>query len=192
MKNRLNTIQYINDNIIDYNKKIHDITNRILNCKLLLVGGSGGSAADSGHFVGELMGRFEGILTPFPAINMMSEISTLTAITNDISYDGVFIQYINAFKQFEPCYLFISTSGKSTNILNAINFLIDIDHNTNIILITGDTTSVHNNNIMEFNIPNTNTAIIQEIGLMILHDIARVLKNRLVNNGGINGFRRSI
>jgi len=56
----------------------------------ILACGNGGSAADSQHFSGELLGRFERERPGLAAIALTTDTSTLTAITNDYDYEQVF------------------------------------------------------------------------------------------------------
>lgn len=175
-KNRITSFNCLIDNNT-LNKSIKDAINTICNQGMILVGGSGGSAADSSHFVGELLGRYTGKLTPFPAINMMSELATLTAMSNDVSYDSVLLQYIYAFNRYDPAYLFISTSGTSKNITNAITLLKELKLGRRVVLLTGDT--VKDDLINVINLPSHKTEFIQEFGLMVLHEIATGIKKSI-------------
>lgn len=178
IKNRIHVLEEFikNEKLRNDIKKAVDL---ILGCDILLVGGNGGSAADSSHFVGELVGRFNNKMNPFPAINMTADIACLTAIANDIDYGNIFNQYIEAFSKFNSAYLFISTSGKSKNILNAIELLLNKYNNKNIILLTGANCNDFNDRILTLNIPTVRTEYIQEAYLVVLHEIASEIKTRL-------------
>ena len=52
--------------------------------------GNGGSAADSQHFVAELVNRFERERPPLAAIALSTDTSSLTSIANDYAYQQVF------------------------------------------------------------------------------------------------------
>lgn len=89
---------------------------------LILVCGNGGSAADSQHFVAELIGIYEKHnRLPYPAIALTTNTSTLTAISNDVGYNAVFSRAITALGNRGDVLLAITTSGKSANILNALD-----------------------------------------------------------------------
>ena len=86
----------------------------------LIVFGDGGSAADSQHFVGELIGRFRKERTPIPAIALTTNTSTLTAIANDYGFEETFSRQIKALAKKGDVVMGISTSGNSKNVLKAI------------------------------------------------------------------------
>jgi len=86
----------------------------------LLVMGNGGSAADSQHFVAEMVGRFKMERKALPAVALTTDTSILTAIGNDYGYDLVFRRQIEALATAGDVVVGISTSGNSANILSAL------------------------------------------------------------------------
>jgi len=85
----------------------------------LLTCGNGGSATDSLHFSGEMVGRFLKERRPLPAISLAGDISAVTAIGNDYGYDMIFARGVEAFGRQGDILFAISTSGKSPNVLKA-------------------------------------------------------------------------
>jgi D-sedoheptulose 7-phosphate isomerase len=83
--------------------------------------GNGGSAADSQHLAAELVGRFKKNRKALPALALSVNTSILTAIGNDYSYDDVFSRQVEALVTSKDVVFGISTSGKSKNVINAIN-----------------------------------------------------------------------
>ena len=65
----------------------------------ILIAGNGGSATDSQHFAAELVGRFEKKRLPLPAIDLTSNSSSITSISNDFDYEEVFSRQIQALGQ---------------------------------------------------------------------------------------------
>ena len=179
-KDRVYLLQLLQN--IDIEKYINKAVDIFLSSDILLVGGNGGSAADASHFVGELMGRFDGIVSPFPTINMMSDIAYTSAISNDYNFTDIYYQFITAFSKFDTSYLFITTSGKSHNIEKAVEILIEEYNNEKIVILTGNYKRWFDNiqNIHVIHIPDIKTEYIQETCLMILHEIARKIKHKLV------------
>ena len=177
---RLGVYNLISNNT-EIQNKVNSIVDIILSSDILLVGGNGGSASDSSHFVGELIGRFNNITNPFPAINMTCDIAYLTAVSNDISFDDIFVQYIDAFSKMNTSYLFISTSGKSKNIISAIDRLVKKYNHKKIMLITGKDVQYkeYDGNLLVLNIPTNKTEYIQEAYISILHEIANEIKLKL-------------
>lgn len=86
----------------------------------LLACGNGGSAADSAHFATEFSCRFNGDRRPYPAIALASDAGLLTAIGNDYAFQDVFSRQVWAFGKPGDILLAFTTSGKSRNILSAI------------------------------------------------------------------------
>ncbi len=112
----------------------------------LLVCGNGGSAADSEHLVAELMkgfilkrelpdetrARFADKFGPegaqlaaqlegaLPAIALTGHNSLSTAVANDGAPNAMFAQQVWGYGQSGDVLLAITTSGNSTNVLNAL------------------------------------------------------------------------
>jgi len=86
----------------------------------ILICGNGGSASDSLHFSSELLNKFERVRRPLAAISLAADISTLTSIANDESYDAVFAKQVEALGRAGDILVAITTSGNSPNILQAV------------------------------------------------------------------------
>jgi D-sedoheptulose 7-phosphate isomerase len=86
----------------------------------VLLAGNGGSAADAQHIAGEFVGRFEYDRAPVAAIALTTDSSALTAIGNDYGYDHVFERQVQGLGRPGDVFIAISTSGRSPNILKAI------------------------------------------------------------------------
>lgn len=87
----------------------------------LLFAGNGGSAADAQHWAGELVSRFYFDRPGLPAVALTTDTSILTAIGNDYGYDYVFARQVEALARPGDVLFAISTSGKSKNILRAVD-----------------------------------------------------------------------
>ena len=86
----------------------------------VLLFGNGGSAADAQHIAAELVGRFLGERKALPAIALTTDTSALTAIANDYGYEEVFARQVQALGRTGDIAIAISTSGKSPNVLRAV------------------------------------------------------------------------
>lgn len=89
------------------------------NGKLLLCG-NGGSAADAQHIAAELVGRFRRERHALPAIALTVDTSILTAVGNDYGFEQIFARQIEAFGQANDVLVVLSTSGRSRNVLQAV------------------------------------------------------------------------
>ncbi len=82
--------------------------------------GNGGSAADAQHLAAEMVGKMIVDRGPLAAIALTTDTSNLTAIGNDFGFDAVFERQVKAIGRSGDILIAISTSGKSTNILKAV------------------------------------------------------------------------
>lgn len=87
----------------------------------LLIAGNGGSAADAQHLAAELVGRYKSERRGLPAIALTTDTSALTAIGNDYGFDVIFARQVQALGRAGDVLLAVSTSGRSANILAAID-----------------------------------------------------------------------
>lgn len=99
--------------------------------------GNGGSAAQADHFAGELMGRFRASDTrpPIRAHCLSNETGALTATANDFSYAVWPSRYLMEVLTDDDLCIWLSTSGRSDNVLNGIRQTVNgkLRH----VLITG-------------------------------------------------------
>jgi D-sedoheptulose 7-phosphate isomerase len=86
----------------------------------LLFMGNGGSAADSQHLAGEMVSRFAYDRPGLPAFALTTDTSVLTAIGNDYGYEHLFARQVQAVGKPGDVLFGITTSGKSPNILAAL------------------------------------------------------------------------
>jgi DnaA initiator-associating protein len=149
--------------------------NKILSC------GNGGSAGDAQHFSSELLNRYERNRPSLPAMALTTDSSTITSIANDFSYDEVFSKQIKALGQAGDILLAISTSGNSTNIINAMQAALARD--MTIVALTGkdggDMAGFIGENDVEIRVPSSRTARIQEVHLLVIHNLCESIDNAL-------------
>jgi D-sedoheptulose 7-phosphate isomerase len=87
--------------------------NRVFSC------GNGGSMCDAMHFAEELTGRYRKNRRGYPAV-AISDPGHLTCVANDFGFEQVFSRYVESHGRPGDCLLVLSTSGKSPNILRAV------------------------------------------------------------------------
>lgn len=97
-----------------------EMADRLLAGQRLLAAGNGGSAAEAQHLTAELVGRFDGEREPFSAISLHAESSAVTAIANDYGFDRMFARQVSAHGRPGDILMLLSTSGKSPNLLHAV------------------------------------------------------------------------
>jgi D-sedoheptulose 7-phosphate isomerase len=144
----------------------------------LLVFGNGGSAADAQHLSAEMVGRFQDERAALPAIALTVDTSILTSVANDYSYKQVFVRQIEALGQAGDVALGISTSGESPNVLMGLQAARARGLKT--IALTGrDGGSVGTAADIHVNVPDQNTARVQEVHRTLLHVMCEVIESDL-------------
>lgn len=178
--NEITTILSSQDLCVELEHLINAITESIARKSTIFVCGNGGSAADSLHFSGEMVGRFCKERKPLSCISLNSDIATLTAISNDYSYDHVFTRQLEAHYN-EGDFLFVlSTSGASKNIINVLEFASKNKVKTGAIL--GKNRYGSNIEIDYLvTVPSEITDLVQDIQKILIHQICYGVE-RFVSN----------
>jgi D-sedoheptulose 7-phosphate isomerase len=86
----------------------------------LLVAGNGGSAAEAQHLAAELVGKLREDRTPLSAIALCADSSAVTAIGNDYGFEELFARQVRAHGRPDDILIALSTSGRSPNVLAAV------------------------------------------------------------------------
>ncbi|MCR4467002.1 SIS domain-containing protein [Burkholderia sp. SCN-KJ] len=87
----------------------------------ILLAGNGGSAADAQHIAGEFVSRFNFDRPGLAAFALTVDSSVMTAIGNDYGYEKLFERQIQATGRPGDIFWAYSTSGRSPNILRALD-----------------------------------------------------------------------
>lgn len=143
----------------------------LMNDGKILACGNGGSAADAQHFAAEMTGRFEKERMELAAIALTTDTSALTAIGNDYGFDHVFSKQVRALGRAGDVLVGISTSGNSTNIIEAIKAAHERD--MHVIAMTGrdggKIAAMLKDTDVLLNVPYPRTARIQENHILLIH-----------------------
>ena len=140
--------------------------------------GNGGSAADSQHLAGELIGRFVGNRRPLRSIALASGGAEGSCIANDFGYDDIFSRQIDGFGKEGDVLIGITTSGNSQNIINALNVAKSKKIKTIGLLGKGGgkALEIADHAIL---IPSNTTARVQEMHIMIGHILCDLIEEGL-------------
>jgi len=144
----------------------------------ILVFGNGGSAAQAQHFAAELVNKFLEIRPAFRAISLTTDTSSLTSIANDTSFDYVFSRQIEALGEEGDVVLALSTSGNSSNVIEALKVAKKMK------IITVAFTGKGGGKLGSFvdyllDVPSESTPRIQEVHLLLLHLLAQEIEKRI-------------
>lgn len=163
----------------------------------ILCCGNGGSAADSDHFVGELMKGFlkkrplsdkekeifddkyiaDNLQKGLPAISLCAHSALMTAFENDVAPSLVFAQQVYAYAKENDVLFCLSTSGNSENIVYAAKAAKAAGIKS--VAVTGRKES-RLSEICDIciRLPETETFKIQELTLPVYHCLAAMLEEK--------------
>ncbi len=97
------------------------IADSLASRRKLLLCGNGGSAADAQHVATELVARYKRERAALPAIALGTDVTFLTAMSNDYSFEQVFARQVEALGAAGDVLWAFSTSGASANVIAAID-----------------------------------------------------------------------
>lgn len=144
--------------------------------------GNGGSASDALHLATEFSGRFFFDRKPLPAIALGTNISALSAISNDFSYEEAYARLLESMANRNDVLVAISTSGNSINIINTARKAAELG--VKVVSLTGRTGGgLKEHSDIMIQIPSENTPRIQECHITIGHIICELVEEELFKNG---------
>ena len=147
----------------------------------VMLAGNGGSAADCQHIAAEFIGKLNFDREPLPAIALTANTSNLTCIANDYGYEKIFSRQIKALAKTNDTLIVYSTSGKSKNIIKALEEARPIVNS--IISLTGSYTNdliKYSDAVLSAN--TTKTTRIQEIHAIAGHIMCECVEETLFSN----------
>ena len=144
----------------------------------VLVFGNGGSAADAQHLATDLVGRFQRERRGLAAVALTADSSLLTAVANDYAFDRVFVRQIEALGIRGDLAFGISTSGRSTNVVEGLRAARARGLRT--IALTGrDGGPAGALADIHINVPDPSTARVQEAHRTLIHAICELVEREL-------------
>jgi D-sedoheptulose 7-phosphate isomerase len=144
----------------------------------VLIFGNGGSAADAQHIASEFVNRFYKDRKAFPAIALTTDTSLITSIGNDRSFSNIFSRQIEALGRKGDVAWGISTSGKSKNVVSALEVARSVGLKT--IFLTGSEVGKLGDSVdCLVKIPSKSTPRIQELHITVAHIICELVEEEL-------------
>lgn len=143
--------------------------------------GNGGSAADAQHLATEWLVRLRSKVErpSWPAIALTLDPTALTAGGNDYGFDEVFARPLSGLGRRGDVLFGITTSGKSTNVLRALETARGMGIVT-VGLLGGDGGPAKALCDHPLIIPSDVTARVQEMHITLGHAVLELLEDRLV------------
>ena len=140
--------------------------------------GNGGSAADSQHLAAELLVKLNRERKALPAISLTTDTSKLTATANDLDFGRIFVRQLEALATPQDLLVGISTSGNSTNVVEAIKYCKQKKIKT-LGLTGGDGGKLVDIADQFINVPSNNVQRIQEGHITIGHILCDIIEKNL-------------
>jgi glycosyltransferase involved in cell wall biosynthesis/phosphoheptose isomerase len=152
----------------------------------LLTVGNGGSAAQAQHLTAELVGRFQAERRALSALCLHADTSSLTAIANDYGPEEAFARQVRAHGRAGDVLIALSTSGRSANVLAAVEAARDVG------MTTWGVTGVAPNPLAELCddavcLAGPTTATVQELHLVALHMLCCAVDREVALHEGSDG-----
>jgi len=144
----------------------------------LLVCGNGGSATDASHFATELVVRFAKDRRALPTISLSSDIGILTATGNDYGFNEIFARQVAALGVPGDVLICLTTSGKSKNLIRALEEAKARKLRTIAFLGRGGGSTLGIADV-DLLIESDSTARVQEAHHLLLHVLCEVIESRL-------------
>ena len=140
--------------------------------------GNGGSHCDAMHFAEELSGRYRDNRRALAAL-AISDPSHISCVGNDFGYDFVFSRFVEGLGKAGDILLGISTSGKSRNVIEAIQTAKSMGITT--VALTGkDGGEVGRICDIEIRAPHTPYADrAQEIHIKVIHSLIDYIEQHI-------------
>ena len=167
--------RYFMDQVGNIGRAVNEMSECFKRDNMVLTFGNGGSAADAQHIAGELVGRFKLNRRGLPAIALSTDSSVLTSLANDYGYEIVFERQVEALATKRDILLGISTSGKSKNVIRALEKGREIG-TINLSLTGGDGGPIKELSDININSSSTNTPRVQECHILAYHIICELVE----------------
>lgn len=144
----------------------------------LLVAGNGGSAAQAQHLAAELVGRFRSDRPAFSAVALTADSATTTALANDYGVTEMFARQVEAHGRDGDVLLTLSTSGRSPNVLRAVEAACQAGMVT--VALTGARPNPLSDAVHEaVAVGSSDTALIQEAHQVLIHVLCEAFDSRV-------------
>jgi D-sedoheptulose 7-phosphate isomerase len=135
--------------------------------------GNGGSATEATHIAAEFIGKCVIEHEPLAAISLTDSNAILTAIANDYGVEEIFSRQVAALLREGDILVSLSTSGKSSNVLNGIKRANALGVHT--VLWMGDFENISEAREV-WKVPSKSTPRIQEVHMMWGHILAQAIE----------------
>lgn len=155
--------------------------------RMIFIFGNGGSAATASHVTGDfLKGISYGLDKGFRVVCLNDNISGMLAISNDLTFEDIFIEQLKIFLRKDDIVIGISGSGNSANVLRAIEYANSLGAFT-VAFCGYKGGKVKNIARHIIHVPIQDMEITEDIHIIIFHAIKQVMMKELKGEGSSMG-----
>ncbi len=149
----------------------------------VLTCGNGGSAAEALHLAEEMIGRFDQDRPPIAAVCLCADPAAMTCISNDYGFEELFARQVQGLGNAGDVLVAFSTSGKSPNIVRALERARSLGVVTvGLLGPPGSPAEAHCD--IAFTASNVHSSHVQELHLIVTHLLLEHLDGLAVGRGG--------
>jgi len=159
------------------------------NGRHIFVCGNGGSASTASHFACDIVkGASFNREKRFRIIALTDSLPTLTAYSNDVNYECVFVEQLRNFAEPGDVLIAISGSGNSPNVLRAVEYANSAGCRT--VALTGRDGG-HLGRLAQLNIQvaHPHMGRIEDCHMMVLHMICYYFMDSMESVPSLNSSR---
>lgn len=153
----------------------------LLNERKILTCGNGVSAAQAQILTASLLNRFEQERPSLPSFNLGADYITQSAIAADSSPNDIYAKQVRALGQPGDVLVLLTTSGHSSNLLQAISAAHAQD--IRVVALTGgdggDAAALLDNQDIELRVPLASRTRIHEVHLLTLFCLCDLIDRQL-------------
>lgn len=163
--------------------RVHKAGGMVYSC------GNGGSAAIANHLVCDHCKAVQSDTGLHPRIYSLSAtIEIMTAISNDLSYDEVFVYQLRSLAKPGDALVAISSSGDSENIVRAVSWAMD--NGIPVIAMTGFS-GARAAGLADVNlhVPDDNYGVVEDVHQSLMHILAQYIRQAHMDEGTIKQRR---
>lgn len=161
-----------------FNMAATTLEDAVLNNKQIFTCGNGGSSAIAEHMTCDHSKGVSTNTSLFPRlISLSSNMSLISAIANDISYDDIFSQQLVHLGNKGDVLVVISSSGNSKNILKALDTAKALNMYT-IALVGFDGGKAKDKADISLHVDKNNYGIVEDAHQALMHTLAQYIRRK--------------
>tara|TARA_B110000259_G_scaffold28439_1_gene30358 strand:- start:2112 stop:2735 length:624 start_codon:yes stop_codon:yes gene_type:complete len=196
---------YISDFFNDYKNNIFDslaltsidnltkaasmIEKKILSNSNIFVCGNGGSAAIANHYICDfLKGLRTGTNLKPKFFSLATNVETISAIANDISYSEIFRYQLESLSKSNDLVIFVSSSGNSPNIKKALDYCVK-NKISSIGFCGFGGGYLKKNSTIPVHVSSNNYGIIEDAHHILMHTLLQFLRQKNMQKNKIKKLK---